>query len=221
MSSVPSATRGRPANFDRLAKIYRAIEFLAFGRDLEWARFHFLPELRDCHSILVIGEGDGRCLAQLLKIAPAAQVQCVDASAAMIARARARVRQEDKDRVSFICADLLTFEPNERQYDAVISLFVLDCFTTEQVTALIARFRPHLSTETRWLFADFVVPASGWRRMRARWWLAILYHFFRWQTGLAVDRLPDSEKAFVEAGFVMRARQELQHGMIVSAVYGR
>ena len=34
------------ADFDRLARPYRALEYLAFGRALETARFRFLDRLR-------------------------------------------------------------------------------------------------------------------------------------------------------------------------------
>jgi ubiquinone/menaquinone biosynthesis C-methylase UbiE len=79
------------ANFDRLARIYRALEFVAFGRDLERARYCFLDQLASCRDILVLGEGDGRCLARLVHVAPAARIHCVDASAAMLACAARRL----------------------------------------------------------------------------------------------------------------------------------
>lgn len=49
-------------SFDRLARIYRVLELAAFGRDLERARFELLPHLRGAQAILIVGEGDGRCL---------------------------------------------------------------------------------------------------------------------------------------------------------------
>ncbi len=79
------------ANFDRLARIYRALEFLAFGGALERARFCFLDRLGGCDDILVLGEGDGRCLERLVGLAPHARIRCVDSSPAMLAVAAARV----------------------------------------------------------------------------------------------------------------------------------
>ena len=64
------------SGFDRLARSYRTLELLAFGRDLERARFAWLPALADRKSILVLGEGDGRCLARLAALAPAARIHC-------------------------------------------------------------------------------------------------------------------------------------------------
>lgn len=207
------------ANFDRLARIYRPLELLAYGRELERVRFCLLDRLRDCRSILVFGEGDGRCLARLARLAPAARIQCVDASPAMIAVAAARLPPEARDRVTFTCGDARTLELGAARYDAVITLFVLDCFTTEEVDALVAGVRAHLEPGARWLFADFVVPPRGWRRLRARLWLRLLYAFFRWQAKLAVGVLPESEDALARAGFTPQATRDFQHHLLRATLY--
>src|SRR5690606_35643402 len=49
-----------PAGFVRVARIYHALERLAFGRALERARFALLPALAGCRDVLVLGDGDGR-----------------------------------------------------------------------------------------------------------------------------------------------------------------
>lgn len=208
-----------PANFDRLARIYRPLELLAYGRELERVRFCLLERLRDCRSVLVFGEGDGRCLARLTRIAPAARIHCVDASAAMIAAAAARLPPEARGRVTFTRADARTVDCGDARYDAVITLFFLDCFTDAEVMALIERVRGHLEPGARWLFADFVVPPRGWRRLRARLWLCGLYAFFRWQTHLAVSALPASEVALGRAGFTPEATRDFQHGLLRATLY--
>src|SRR5580693_5673615 len=105
-------------NFDRLAPIYRVLEYGAFGHDLERARFCFLEKLRDCRTILVLGEGDGRCLEQLVRAAPDAHIDCLDLSPAMLARAEARLPAEAGTRVTFRQADLLTASLPDKNYDA-------------------------------------------------------------------------------------------------------
>ena len=209
-----------PANFDPLARGYRALEFLAFGRALERARFCLLDRLTGCRDLLVLGEGDGRCLARLVQVAPAARIHCIDASAAMLARAEARLAgNAARARVTFECADILSVSLPPARYDAVTTLFFLDCFTVDQVTALVARVRPSLQPDARWLFADFALPPGGWGRLRARAWLALLYAFFRWQTGLAVRALPPSEEILRGAGFRLEAAREFQRGLVRSALF--
>lgn len=210
----------KPANFDRLARLYRPLEFLAFGRDLERARFCLLDRLADRRSILVLGEGDGRCLARLVRIAPHARIHCVDASAAMLARAVGRIHDPDtRARVTFTQADALALDLPTSRYDAVVTLFFLDCFTAEQTAALVARIAAALGPDARWLFADFAVPPRGGARLRARLWLAVLYTFFRWETGLSARVLPPSEASIADRGFAPVETRTRQGGLLRTVLF--
>ncbi len=213
------SARAHPADFDRLARPYRLLEVLAFGRRLERARFCFLDRLRGCRSILLLGEGDGRCLERVAHIAPAARIHCIDASEAMLKRAAARLPPAAAGRVTFEHADIRRHDFPPREYDAVVTLFVLDCFTPDQVAAIVARVRPALRDGATWLFADFALPERGIARWRARAWLAVLYLFFRWQTGLAAQSLPPSEALLRSGGLHCVAERDFDHGLMRSAVY--
>jgi len=202
------------SGFDRLARSYRALELLAFGRDLERARFAWLPALADRKSILVLGEGDGRCLARLAALAPAARIHCVDSSPGMLARAQARFSSGDGRRIQFECADARAVVLPPGRYDAVVTLFFLDCFSDQDVRRLVARVGAALQPDSLWLFADFVLPEAGWRRWRARVWLGVLYFFFRWQTRLAVRELPPSETILAQAGWRPVRQREFQAGLL-------
>lgn len=221
MNSTPTSKAARPAaaGFDRLARIYRALEFIAFGRDLERARFSFLAELRDCREILVLGEGDGRCVARLVTIAPRAKIHCIDGSPAMLASAAQRLPPEARPRVTFTCANALQLDLPPDRYDAVVTFFFLDCFTSEQTAEIVRRIRPSLRASSVWLFADFVLPRRGWPRLRARIWLYVLYTFFRWETGLGTRALPNSEEQLAAIGLRRETNREFQHGLIRTAVY--
>lgn len=208
------------ANFDPLAGIYRGLEFLAFGGDLERTRFCLLDRLGDRRSILVLGEGDGRALARLVRVAPQAQIHCIDFSAAMLARAQARLADTEAEaRVTFEQADVLGVEFRPAHYDAVVTLFLLDCFDADQVAGLVSRIRDALQPGAAWLFADFVLPARGPARLRARVWLGGLYAFFRWQTGLRIRTLPPSEDLIQAAGFKPEARRTFQWGLLRSVLF--
>lgn len=212
--AIPVAPR---ASFDRLAGVYRALEYLAFGRDLERARFGLLGRLRDCEAILVLGEGDGRCLAQLVRAAPRARIHCVDASAAMLARAAARAQGAGAaERVTFQCADIFQAELPPGAYDAAVTLFFLDCFSPEQTGEIVRRVQRSLRPGAGWLFADFVLPPRGLARLRARLWLRGLYLFFRWQTGLRTRALPPAEEILRAAGFRPEAVRDYQWGLVRS-----
>jgi ubiquinone/menaquinone biosynthesis C-methylase UbiE len=208
-----------PRSFDRLARVYRFLEFLAFGSMLEQTRFCFLGELSECRSILVLGEGDGRCLARLVELAPLAQVTCVDFSAAMLARAASRIKPADRPRVSFHQVDVLTAALPSGSHDAVVTLFFLDCFTSQQAAGLIRRITDILQPGACWLWADFRLPARGLARWRAQVWLKILYTFFRWQTGLPAHELPPAEELIANAGFVLDGQRDFEGGLLRSVVF--
>ena len=74
----------RELNFDPLARPYRWLEYATFGRALERCRFHFLPALTGARRALVLGDGDGRFLARLLRANPELEADVVDCSPAML-----------------------------------------------------------------------------------------------------------------------------------------
>ena len=207
-----------PQNFDRLARYYCALEYLAFGRDLECARLSLLPHLKECRRILVLGEGDGRCLEKLIAIAPDAQIDCLDISKAMLARAEARLRSTPHH-VTFQQADILTTELPVQHYDAVITCFFLDCFTPKQVSGIITKISQSLLPNALWLWADFALPDHGLARIRAKIWLTTLYAFFRWTTNLEARSLPPSEQFVTAASFRILHQYTHQWGLVRSAVF--
>ncbi len=206
--------------FDRLARIYRGLELLAFGHDLERARFTHLHRLAGCRDILVLGEGDGRCLERLRRIAPAARIRCIDASAAMLARARTRLGPAAAG-IEFEHGDVFAASFADAHYDAVVTCFFLDCFTADQVRQLVTRIAGCLRPGAMWLFADFAQPASRWARIGARTWLTFLYAFFRWETGIEARALPPSGACLEAAGLHRVATAEWRHGFIRSDLFVR
>jgi ubiquinone/menaquinone biosynthesis C-methylase UbiE len=214
--------KGARSGFDRLPRFYRALELLAFGRDLERARFEFLGRLARSRDVLLLGEGDGRCAERLARVAPAARIICVDSSRGMIERASRRIADAGAaGQVTFECADALSLTLDPGSVDAVATLFFLDCFDEPGVASIVARMDAALRPGGMWLFADFAVPARGVARLRARAWLGVLYSFFRLAAGLRVSALPPSEDVLARAGWSRIACREFQRGLIRSAVYGR
>jgi predicted O-methyltransferase YrrM len=207
--------------YDQLARPYRLLEFLAFGRALERARFHHFGRLHDRRHILLLGDGDGRGLALACRLAPHARITSLDFSAGMLKRAARRLRPEDLARVTFFQADALAADYPDNTYDAVTTLFFLDCFSEPRARALIDRILPSLTPDALWLHADFALPDRGPHRLRARIWLALMFAFFRWQTGLGTRALPPSEALLRAAGCEPLARHAWQGGFIVSTALRR
>ncbi|MGA2218140.1 MAG: class I SAM-dependent methyltransferase, partial [Terracidiphilus sp.] len=74
----------QPPNFNRLARAYRWMEYATFGPSLSLARNAFLPQLATRRHALVLGDGDGRFTARLLRTNASIHVHAVDASPAML-----------------------------------------------------------------------------------------------------------------------------------------
>ena len=64
--------------------------------------------------------------------------------------------------------DALTWQPPRGVFDLVATHFFLDCFRRDELERLVAKVAASATDEARWLLADFRVPASGWRKWRAR-----------------------------------------------------
>ncbi len=204
-------------NVDRFAPWYRWVEYGAFGRVLERRRFAFFHRLRGARRVLVLGEGDGRALRRLLEAAPAAEIDVVELSGAMIGLARqgagrserVRFRQEDARRARFEAG----------AYDAVVTLFFLDCFHEGELRQLAGRLVEAMMPGGQWIVGEFAVPERGWRHWHARAWLWTMYRFFGAVSGLRVRELPPVEELLVAAGLELREREEARWGLIRSEVW--
>ncbi len=201
----------------RFARWYHAVEYLAFGRGLERARFHFLDRLGNARRILVLGEGDGRALERLLVAAPVAEIEVIEISAAMADLARRRTG--DSPMVCFRVEDARRCEPGPECYDAVVTLFFLDCFDEAGLGEILGRFAPQLVPGGLWLVSDFAIPARGWQRLHAQAWIGVMYRFFGVVSGLQVRELPMIDRAFAEAGFRLDDARVTRAGLIQAAVW--
>jgi SAM-dependent methyltransferase len=210
-----------PARFDRIARLYRAMEVLSFGPMLERCRFHHLPALRQSRRALVLGDGDGRFLARLLAANPVLHADAIDASPVMLGLLRARAsRNGDSDRLTTTCADARDFRPQSTDYDLVATHFFLDCLTEAEADQLIARLRPHLVPSARWLVSEFQIPAdSRFRAGLARGIISSLYAAFRLLTGLTVREIPPWPALLARHGFTRQATHSWLGGLLVSEVW--
>lgn len=207
-----------PANFDRLAGLYRWMEWLSFGPFLARCRHAFLGEMKTARRALVLGDGDGRFTRALLRANTAVQVGAVDASAAML-RALSRRAGPDAQRVRTCLADARHWTPNAQRYDLVATHFFLDCLTTGEVRELAARVRPALAEDGAWIISDFAVPQGAYGRFVARPLIAFLYFAFKVMTGLRVRRLPDHGAAMEQAGFTLRQRRTWLGGLLMAEMW--
>ena len=206
--------RAETPNFDRIARLYRWLEYLTLGPLLKRTRDYHLEHLAGCKQALVLGDGDGRFTARMMARYPEMRVQAVDLSPAMMKLLEARVaRLGSRDRLRTTVGNALEFVP-EGPVDLVSTHFFLDCLTQGEVLLLTKRLKPHLTKGGMWLVSEFQVPNG---RLRVPGWLLIrgLYLAFRMLTGLRVTRVPAYRGPLRLARFV-RVREHLEMGGLLT-----
>lgn len=210
-------------NFDRLAPLYRWMEYLSLGPYLALTREAYLRELGGFQHALVLGDGDGRFTARLLRANPRIRIDAVDCSAAMLASLCRRAGQH-ADRVRTHQTDLRDSQPDvvaaleafAEPYDLVVSHFFLDCLTTQEIERLSAKILPVLAPDAHWLVSEFTIPHGWFGLLIARPLVSALYLAFGWMTGLEIHSLPDHRTALRTAGFALVKERTRLNGILVS-----
>ena len=196
-------------NCDAIAPWYRWLEYGGFGRALERRREAFLDDVTEARRILVLGDGDGRALAALLRANDQATIDYVDVSAGMLELARARAGEK---RVRYHHADALTMPFEDGAYDLVVTHFFLDCFDDVGQKRLVEHVGNALSPGARWLLSEFRKPGL---------FVAMLYWFFRITTGLRTRELADHHALFERKGFRLERAESARGGRLVSELWVR
>jgi ubiquinone/menaquinone biosynthesis C-methylase UbiE len=210
-------------SFDTLAPYYRGMEFVTAGGMLQRCRTSFLAETRSCRRALLLGEGPGRFLVELLRSNPRIEIVCVERSPAMIEQAVHQLKRNDLNpsRVKFQQCDALRWQAPREEFDLVATHFFLDCFRRDELEGLIAKIGAAASPEARWLLTDFRVPSSGWQKWRARMALALMYSFFRMATGLSATRLAAVDDLIERAGFRRTGQVAANFGFVRAELWKR
>jgi tRNA (cmo5U34)-methyltransferase len=180
------------ADFSRVASFYDGLAGLVFGRAQRRAQQaalqRGLPLAGPTPRVLLLGGGLGWALVELLRQCPAAQVLYLETSAAMLARAAARLRRQlpaAVAQVEFRLGSEQALHPAE-QFEAIATFFVLDCFTMAELPAALVRLQAARRPGAPWLVADFRPPRAWWQRALLR----TMYLFFGVAVGLRAQQLP-------------------------------
>jgi len=222
-----SQRSGQRSGFDRIARLYRWMEYLSFGAALQRCRTRFLPQLRHCHNALVFGDGDGRFLKDLFTDNPKIHADAVDSSVSMLDLLNARInRIGAANRLHTHHTDALHFIPQSPRdttsgpYDLVATHFFLDCLTQPDLETLIQNLTPHMAPGALWLISDFRIPPNS-LRLPAQAFIRSLYLAFRLLTGLRTTHLPDHETPLTQAGLTRIAQYYSLFGLLATEIWKR
>ena len=218
-SLPPAPPPNAGADFGRVAGFYDLLAGLVFGGALRAAQRAALaaglPPGPSPH-LLVLGGGAGWVLTEIWRQRPLARVLYLEASDAMLARTRARLRRcppPPGAALELRQGTEAALRPGE-QFDAILTFFVLDCFTEAALPGALARLQAARRPGAPWLVADFRPARRGWRR----WLLRTMYLFFGLTVGLRARRLPPWRAELARLGLQPTWKQYFFGKAIVSFV---
>lgn len=217
-SDSPTSRLRECPDFGRLAEIYRWMEWSSFGPFLQWCRCAWLDRLTCCRHALVLGDGDGRFTARLLRGNLNLTIDAVDDSSTMLAALMRRAGPH-ASRINAHAADIRNWTPTTEVYDLIVSHFFLDCLDDEEVRELAGRIRSSAADHALWVISEFAVPPTRFGHIVAGPLVQALYWAFGCLTGLRVRKLPDYTSALSDCGFVLERRRTWLGGLLTSELW--
>lgn len=202
----------RKCDFSRLAPVYDLLGELAFAGALRRSQTCFTGELPACRRVLIIGGGTGGFLIELLKTKEVDVVDYVDISPGMIKKAREKLQKKCPQfvcKVNFICGSVE--EVQGQKYDLICTHYFLDCFSPQELPAIMAGLYLSLNTGGQWLFADFTGDTFLKKNL-----VAFLYKFFKLTAALNAGELADFRGEFSKLG-VQLCREGFFAGRLLRA----
>ncbi len=210
-----------PADFSRVARVYDWLARLVFGQAQRRAQLAALqvglPLAGPTPQVLVLGGGAGWMLTELLRQCPAARVLYLETSAVMLGQAQARLARyapEATAQVEFRQGSERDLRPGE-QFDLIVTFFVLDCFTLEDLPGAMARLQATRRRGAPWLVADFQPPRNWWQRGLLR----AMYLFFGAAVGLRARQLPPWSATLAAISNTNIYQSDFYSGFITSQVW--
>lgn len=202
---------GKPT-FDLVASFYPLLEQTVFGSTLSRARSFFISRVTEGNNILLVGEGNGRFLFEMVKQTSSGSVTVVDSSARMLAAAARRLATVDHcSRIEFIHADILEWRSPVAHYDRVVTHFFLDLFTPCRIRRVVEKITRLATQDSLWINVDF---SSEDRCLRQQLLMWAQYRFFQLSAGIQASRLFDPRPYIRQAGWEILERTSLGSGWI-------
>jgi ubiquinone/menaquinone biosynthesis C-methylase UbiE len=183
------------SDFDRIAPVYDGLSSIIFGKSIRKAQTQFLNYIRPGGKVLILGGGTGWILTELTVVNPTCKVWHIEASAKMLELSRRRHLVNAENVISIHGTE--DSIPDDVIYDAVITNFYLDLYTTDACRTLISRIATLIDKNGLWFVSDF---------QRTTWWqsamLSVMYYFFKIVANLRPQSLPQWRELLIERGFM-------------------
>jgi len=209
----------RNANFDHVAVLYPLLEQLVFGSALSRSRSVFMQEVIEGKNLLLIGEGNGRFLSDIVKQNSASAITVVDSSSQMLSAAAKRIAAIDGcAKVRFLNADFLDWQSPFAHYDRIVTHYFLDLYRPDRIRRIVEQISCLATEDSRWINVDFTKANP---RMRQTFLMWAQYRFFRTCAGIEAERLFDPLSYIEQAGWRIIESKSLEQGWIAAQLLSR
>jgi ubiquinone/menaquinone biosynthesis C-methylase UbiE len=198
--------------FDLIASFYPLLEQIVFGSTLSLARRFFTNRVIEGDKVLLVGEGNGRFLFEIVKQAPSGSFTVVDSSARMLTAARKRIATVDRcPRVEWIHTDILEWQSPAAHYDRIVTHFFLDAFMPDSISRIVEKISRLATEDAFWINVDFSSENQNLRQKLLMW---AQYRFFRISTGIEASRLFDALPYIRQADWQILERRSVESDWI-------
>jgi ubiquinone/menaquinone biosynthesis C-methylase UbiE len=205
--------------FDLVASFYPFLEQIVFGSKLSRARRVFISRVAEGSRILLIGEGNGRFLSEMVKLTSSASITVVDSSARMLAAASHRMATVDCNlRIELIHADILEWQASSGSYDRIVTHFFLDLFPSDRIRRIVEKISQLATEDCFWINVDFSSVNQSFPQKVLIW---AQYRFFRILAGIEASRLFDARPLIRNANWEILETRLLDSGLISACLLSR
>lgn len=208
-----------PRNYDLVAPFYPLLERAAFGNVLNEARNSFVAHVANADSALLIGEGNGRFLAECLKEKRGGSITVVDASPRMLALSCARIEciPHITD-VELVCCDFARWPRRAAAFDVIVTHFFLDLFKPASQRRMIAKISALSKPQTAWVNVDFRAALQSHAERIVEW---MQYRFDRLLSGIEAEQYYDPASLIAEFGWNSQEERSFCGGSVVANLFHR
>ncbi|MDH5474445.1 MAG: class I SAM-dependent methyltransferase [Cyclobacteriaceae bacterium] len=195
------------SSYDRAAKIF-------FGNDIKKAQCHYITNIPEGATILILGGGTGWILNEIFNRRSSVNIIYVDTSERMIAKAKKTVDNKWLSQLIFI-NDTYQSVDSKVHFDIIFTPFFLDMFKENDISVIINDLSIQLTENGAWINTDFTNTTIWYQKIVVK----MMYIFFRVVCGISAMKLPNFEKIFKQNGFLFYRSAFFHNGMIKSIIY--
>jgi len=155
--------------------------------------------------VLLLGEGNGRFLLEVLRRFPNASITCVEPSAGMRAEQQKRLQKQFREmpsRLTIIPERFQDWSSGEARFDVLVTHFFLDLFTESEIDDIVSKIDRLAAPTGRICVAEFSEATSKWGWF-SRGLIRTMYRFFSLVANLKTERIPNWRRAFSNCGWSM------------------